>query len=851
MMRYGLVVSLALLAYSTLAVGQDLGVGPAQPTGVDRSDYFTVGDIKVEGLQRISEGTVYNYLPINIGDKLDPERIREAIRALYNTGFFRDIQFRRQGSTLVIDVLERPSIESFSISGNKAIKTKDLQKSLRDVGLAAGKIFNRSVLEQVRDYLTDQYFSRGKYAVEIDAKVQNEPGNRVKVAVVIKEGDRAKIREINIVGNHRYTDKQLREGFQLHTPNWLSWYRQDDRYSRESLQGDLERLRSYYMDRGYANFEVRSTQVQISPLKNDIYITVNIREGEIYKISSVKLAGTFVVPRAVLAQFVLVRPGEIYSRKLITASQELMQDRLGEDGYAFAKVDPVPTADRKTHTVALTFFVDPGNRVYVRNISFSGVTKINDEVLRRELRQLEGGWLSNAALERSKLRVQRLPYVKSVDSKTTRVPDSPDEVDVNYKIKEGPDAELSGGVGYSQLYKLTLNGNYTDADFLGSGQRFSVNLEGGAYNKIYTISETNPYATINNVVRTITLSYRDASQFIASSSQFSTKLLSAGLSFAYPLSEYQFVNLGVSLQSAQLIAIQGASALQAQQWVEDNGHTYRYTGGVGSIYDPITGNYVTNTAEVFGTKFLAPEITGGWSYDSRNKTLFADRGTYMVLSGGYAPPTGSHSVQFWKANLNALRYVPLFGPFIADFDLQLGYGQGLGNTTSLPPFALFYGGGPDSVRGFYPGSLGPRDQYGNPYGGNIEALGRAELIVPLPAKFEASARLKLFFDIGNVFATSRCITDFEGAHVCGPQFYAPPSYYSTGSVAYGLVGPPINYDFSYNHLKRSVGIAVEWLAPMGLFRFSFAVPLNAQSEQDGVTWGDNVERFQFDIGQAF
>ncbi|MGI0141003.1 MAG: outer membrane protein assembly factor BamA, partial [Thermoplasmata archaeon] len=406
-------------------------------------------------------------------------------------------------------------------------------------------------------------------------------------------------------------------------------------------------------------------------------------------------------------------------------------NRLGENGYAFAKVDPVPTANTRTHEVSLTFFVDPGNRVYVRNISFSGVTKINDEVLRRELRQLEGGWLSNAALERSKERIQRLPYVKKVDSSTTPVAGSPDQVDVKYKITEGPGATLSGGVGYSQLYKLTLNGNFTDADFLGTGQRFSVNLEGGAYNKVYTISETNPYATINNVVRTFTLSYNDSSQFIATSSQFSTKLLSAGLSFSYPLSEFQFVSLGADIEDAQLIAVNGESSLEALQWVQDNGDPYRASGGFGSIYDPVTGNYVTETADVYGTRFVTPEITAGWSYDSRNKTLFADRGAYMVLSGSYALPTGS--MQYWKANLNYLQYVPIYGPFTADFNVQLGYGQGLGRTTALPPYALYYGGGPDSVRGFYPGSLGPKDQYGNPYGGNINVLGRAELILPLPA----------------------------------------------------------------------------------------------------------------------
>src|SRR6201997_808198 len=427
-------VSVALFVHAALAHAQT--PQSAQTTSASEAD-FTVGDIRVEGLQRVSEGTVYNYLPVNIGDHLTAQRVREAIRALYATGFFRDVQLRRDGNTLVVVVAERPSIESFEITGNKDIKTEDLQKSLRGVGLATGKTFDRSVLEDVTQYLTDQYFSRGKYGVRIDTKVEEEAGNRVKVKVDIKEGNRAKIRQINIVGNTRYKPKEILDTLELKTPNWLSWYKQDDRYSRESLQGDLEKVRNFYMDRGYANFQLESTQVAIAPEKEDIFITINIDEGQVYRVSEIKLAGTFVVPKAELERFLLIHPGDIFNRKLITSTQELMQNRMGRDGYAFAKVDPVPTADNTNHTVALTFFVDPGNRVYVRNITFSGVNRINDEVLRREMRQLEGGWLSNYSLERSRQRIQRLPYVKTVEFETTPVAGVADQVDVNYKLEEG------------------------------------------------------------------------------------------------------------------------------------------------------------------------------------------------------------------------------------------------------------------------------------------------------------------------------------------------------------------------------------------------------------------------------
>src|ERR1700733_15616044 len=427
-----------------------LAVPPPASTATD----FNVGDIKVEGLQRVSEGTVYNYLPVNIGDHLTPQRVREAIRALYATGFFRDVQMRREGNTLIVVVLERPSIKSFEITGNKDIKTEDLQKSLRGVGLATGKTFDRSVLEDVTQYLTDQYFSRGKYGVKVETKVDEESGNRVKIKIEIKEGKRAKIRQINLPGDTKYKQKEILETLELKTPNWLSWYKQDDRYSRETLQGDLEKIRNFYMDRGYANFNIDSTQVAIAPEKEDIFITVNVQEGDVFKLSDIKLAGTFVVPKKELELLVLVKPGDTFNRKLITSTQELIQNRLGRDGYALAKVEPVPTPDNATHQVSLTFFIDPGNRVYVRNITFSNTTRINDEVLRREMRQLESGWLSNTSLERSKQRIQRLPYVKTVDFETTPVAGSPDLVDVNYKIEEGPSAQLGGGSGYAETYKF-------------------------------------------------------------------------------------------------------------------------------------------------------------------------------------------------------------------------------------------------------------------------------------------------------------------------------------------------------------------------------------------------------------
>jgi outer membrane protein insertion porin family len=778
---------------------------------------FTVGDIKIEGLQRVSEGTVYNYLPVNIGDHLTPTRVREAIRALYATGFFRDVQMRRDGNTLVVVVLERPSIESFEITGNKDIKTEDLQKSLRGVGLATGKTFDRSVLEDVTQYLTDQYYARGKYGVKIDSKVEEEAGNRVKIKIDIKEGSRAKIRQINIVGNTRFPEKDILGTLELKTPNWLSWYKQDDRYSRESLQGDLEKIRNYYMDRGYANFQLESTQVAIAPEKEDIFITVNINPGTVYKVSEIKLAGTFVVPKYQLQNLLLLQPGDTFNRKLITSSQELMQNRMGRDGYAFAKVEPVPTADNVNHTVSLTFFVDPGNRVYVRNISFSGSNRINDEVLRREMRQLEGGWLSNTSLERSKQRIQRLPYVKSVDFETTPVAGSSDLVDVNYKIEEGPASQLSGGIGWSETYKFMLNGSYADSDFLGSGQRVAVNLNGGAFSKVYTIQHTNPYTSIDNVQQSESLTYSDVTQFVSSSSQFSSQTISLGPTWAYPVSEFMYLRFGAVFTSADLLTNSLSSAEQAQQWVQENGHSY----------SRLAHDTASNNEYVFyGTNFKNVEFVTGWDWDTRNRTLFADRGMRQNVSFSITSP-GS-DVKYWIGNYQFIRYVPLWKGFTLSFLEGIDYGSPLGNTTAIPPFRQFFGGGPDNVRGFRESRLGPKDNFGNPYGGNMRITSQNELIFPMPAKFAQTARVSAFLDMGGIYQTGSII-----------KFYGPD----------GIT--PDCYSLRCEGLKKSVGVAVQWLAPLGLFRFSLGVPLNAKTS-DGVTnWGDDREVFQFSVGNAF
>ncbi|MDQ1242898.1 MAG: outer membrane protein insertion porin family [Pseudomonadota bacterium] len=789
----------------------------AVPAVLAQSDSgaFTVGDIRIEGLQRISEGTVFNYLPVNIGDRLDQRRIDEALRAIYATGFFRDVELRRDGGTLIIVVLERPSIESFTIEGNKDIKTEDLEKSLRNVGLARVKTFNQSTLDEVERFLTDQYYSRGKYGVRVDTRVDELEDNRVRIAIDIVEGKRSRIRQINVVGNEAFDDDELLDILKLRTPNWLSWYRQDDRYSREELSGDLEKLRSWYLDRGYANFEIDSTQVAIAPDREDMFITVNVKEGEVFRISDVKIAGNLVVPEAELLALVQVRRGDVFSQRMLTATTELMAFRLGQDGYAFAKIDPVPQLDPETKEIGITFLVDPGQRAYVRRINFSGSTGINDDVLRREMRQMEGGYLSNAAVERSKLRLQRLPFIESVEVETTPVPGSPDLVDVDFNVKEGLPGQFSGGIGYSESQSVLLNGSFVHSNFLGTGNRVAAEINAGQYSKVFSVSHTDPYRTVDGVSRTLSATWRSINQFTSASSDFETETGTLAADYGWPISEFQSVRAGLAVQRSDLVTDPNGSSREAVEWVRNNGNTYteRVSFGVPPI-----------STEFYGTEFDTFSLTLGWGFDSRNRGIFADRGARHRLNLSYTLP-GS-DVEFYTVNYDYLQFLPLSKWFTVLNSFELGYGFDIGDTTSIPPYRRFFGGGPESVRGFRESRLGPRDSFGNPYGGNLKITNQFELLLPMPDKWRNSARFSVFFDAGNVF--------------------------STDSVTFvGRDGvTPVDYDFSLDDIKYSTGVAVQWLAPLGVFRFSYAVPLNDE-KSSGVEYGDETEGFQFSIGQAF
>jgi len=770
---------------------------------------FIVKDMRVEGLQRISEGTVFNYLPINIGDSVDGIRIGEAVRALYSQDLFDNIEMRRDGDTLVIVVRERPSIESFQIDGNKDIKTEDLTDSLRSVGLARGRTFDRSVLDNVEMFLRDQYYSRGKYGVAIDTEIIDRPNNTVRIQVNVKEGDRAKIRQVNIVGNETFDDDEIRSDFTLDTANWLSWIRQDDRYAKEALEGDLEILRSYYMDRGYADFDIESTQVAISPNKQDMFVTINIDEGDQYTISDVKLVGEMVIPETYLRALVLTQPGSIFSQGILTRSAELMSFRLSEEGYANAEIEPVPELNHETKEAEITFYINPQSRVYVRNINFNGIDQIDDEVLRREMRQMESAYLSNTLVERSKVRLQRLPYVEAVESANVPVPGSPDLVDVEFDIEYRMPGQFSGGVGYSESQKLMLNGSIVHTNFLGTGNRVALELMSGRFQKLYSLSHTDPYRTMDGVRRTLSLNYRDVTQFTSATSDFSTTSAGASIDYGYPISEYQQLSFGANFQHSELLSSTNSTE-QAQEWVANNGNPFIEDIGNGAVF--------------FGTEFDTYELVAGWTYDSRNRALFANRGTRQTFFVSATAP-GSE-VDFYTARYNFTKYFPLWSnKWILRLNAEVGIGEALGDTTALPPYKQFYGGGPKSVRGFKESYLGPRDSFGRPYGGNMLVASQLELIIPLPDKFASQARASVFYDVGNVF--------------------------NTGEVKFtDKLGAPIEYKPDFDELRTSVGVAVQWLAPLGMFRFSYAYPLNPYAGNDRY-FGDEIERFQFSIGQAF
>ena len=690
---------------------------------VAQADKFVVQDIQVDGLQRISAGTVFNYLPVQVGSSISEQDYPEIIRALFKTGFFTDVRLERKGNVLVVTVTERPAISEVRITGNHDISTDDLKKALTEVGLVEGRTFDRSLLDKVEQELLQQYYSRGHYAVQIDSQVQPLERNRVAITINISEGTVASISQINIVGNKAFSDKELLGLLQSSTTGWLSFFSKDDQYSKQKLAADIETLRSFYLDRGYLKFNVDSTQVSITPDKKDVYITINITEGEPYTIEDIQLQGNFgVVSEEDLRKLITIKPGETFSRAKMAETTKQLSERLGEDGYAFANINTVPQVNDETRKVALSFIVDPGQRTYVRRINFHGNTKTQDEVLRRELRQMESAWYSTKDLERSKTRLQRLEYMESVNVETPAVAGVNDQVDVNYTVVERPSGSLMFGIGYGQDSGVLLNASVTQNNFLGTGNQMSVALNRSDVGSSYSLFYNNPYYTPDGVSRGFRLYYRNIDANEVNTADYVFNSYGLQVSFGFPLNEFD-----------TLILLPG--------------------------YDHISIDTTSNTPDEIldfidknGDAFNEFKLDASWSRDKRNRTIFPTSGSLNQISTELAVP-GSDA-EYFKLSYKGMMYYPFARWLTWSLGADIGYGDGYGNSDGLPFFENFYAGGLRSVRGYKSNTLGPRYSDDEPRGGTFKTVASTQMILPAPFLDKSeNVRLALFFDVGNVFAT--------------------------------------------------------------------------------------------------
>ena len=752
---------------------------------------FVVSDIRIDGLQRVSAGTVFNALPIEVGDDVESQEVSDAVKALFRTGYFTDINMGRDGDVLVVSVVERPTISVIEFKGNKAIQSEDLKKGLSQSGLAEGEIFQQATLEAIRLELERQYVSQGRYGASITADVEAQPRNRVKLTINIKEGKVATIRHINVVGNTVFPQEDVLDLFELKETGMFSFFGSSDKYSREKLSGDLERLRSYYLDRGYINFAITSTQVSISPDKQSVYITVNVDEGDKYTVSDVRLAGNIIIDEEEAQNLLLAKPDQVFSRRIITTTEEVLSRRLGNEGYTFANVTGIPTPDHEARTVSLTFFVEPGRRAYVRRINFSGNTKTDSEVLRREMRQMEGASANTQKIEQSKVRLERLGFFSQVDVETPPVPGTGDQIDVNYTVEEQPSGSITASIGFSQSDGLLLGGSISQNNFLGTGNKVSVGLNKSDISQLYNFSFTDPYFTADGVSRGFGLYYREYDYEDSDISSYATDTWGADMRFGYPISETQSISFSAGVEGTKI-----------------------QTG-----YD--TPEYILDYIATEGDQFTNFKATLGWSESELNRGLLPTRGYSQSASAQVTIP-GS-DVSFYKLIYRGQYFQPVTQSLTARFAGRVGYIGAYGDTTQVPFFEHFYAGGFGSVRGYKDNTLGPKapaqsdpSDYSS-IGGDFVMEGTAELLFPLPfVKDQRSLRSSVFFDFGNVFDTN-CSTGVGVVDCASPEF---------GSLRY------------------SVGIGLTWITPLGPLTFSLAEALNPEGE-------DETQVFSFSLGTPF
>lgn len=692
-------------------------------------DPFVIKDIRVEGIQRTEPGTVFGYLPVKVGETMNDDLAAQAIKSLYATGFFKDVRVEAENDVLVITVQERPSIAQIELSGNSSFPTDKMKEGLKQIGLAEGQIFDKSQLDTAEQEIKRQYLAQGKYGASVKTVITPLERNRVAVRFDIEEGVVSKIRGINIVGNHAFTMEDLRAQFLLTTPNWMSWWNKDDQYSKQKLNADLETLKSFYLNQGYLEFNIDSTQVSITPDKRDIYITVNVTEGEKYTISQVKVSGDTIIPDAEVQSLIQIKAGDTFSREKITQSSKAISDRLSDDGYAFANVNPVPEVNKENHTAAFTFYVDPGKRVYVRRINIAGNTRTRDEVIRRELRQLESGWYNAGKINRSKERITRTDFFSDVNVETPSVPGTADQVDMNISVTEKSTGSVQFGAGLSSNEGVVFGTTVNQANFLGTGNRINAQVNTGKVNTTYSLSYTDPYFTPDGISRGFDVYRRDVDTSSLSTSSYSTTSYGGGVRFGVPINERDGYNFGLAVDFTKVKLDGNDSPIQYQKFCEPD--------------LSCTSNSLVASAS--------------WFHDSRDSIMFTRNGVLQRLSGELALPV--LDLEYYKIEYKHSWYKSIYKDFTLMLNGEIGYADNYGST-NYPFFKNYFLGGVNSVRGYDNGSLGPRDVQPSTneqfsVGGTRKILGNAELFFPVPGLSDSKQfRMSAFIDAGNVFESS-------------------------------------------------------------------------------------------------
>lgn len=699
-------------------------------TSVVAIEPFVVKDIRVEGIQRTEPGTVFSYLPVKVGDTLNDEQSVAALRALFATGFFTDVRLKADQGVLVVIVRERPSIASVEINGVKDIPKETLSENLKFVGLAEGRIFDKAALEKSENELKRAYVARGRYAVSVKTTVTELERNRVSVTFDVVEGDKSRIRQINIVGNQVFSEKELLEMMKLTTPTMWTWMSSNDQYSKQKLSADLEVIRSFYLDSGYLEFLIDSTQVSISPDKKDIYITINVTEGAKYTVSDIKLlAPETILPHAEMRKLIMLQAGDVFSRSKLTESQKNVSDRLGDDGYAFANVSAVPELDKVKHEVAFTFVADPGQRVYVRHINVLGNTKTRDEVVRREFRQMEGAWFATKKIQKSKQRVDRLDFFSEVNLETPPVQSTKDQVDLNISVKEKPTGSFNVGAGVSSSQGLVLTAGITQSNLFGTGKQLSTQVNTSQSNQVYSISYTNPYYTDDGVSRGFDLYQRNLDTTTTSISPYKSYTSGGGVRFGLPIGEDETMHYGLSVEQS----------------------TYELTTSSPTQFLTYVSTFGSTTSNLLGTV--------GWTRDSRNSAIYPTEGKVQRAFMEVTLPASDQ--RYYKLTYQHQKFIPLSQDFTWLLNGEAGVAGGYGDKP-LPFFKNFYAGGVGSVRGYEPNSIGPRDSLGAYLGGDRRALLNTELLFPMPGSKDKSVRLSGFVDGGIIYGVPTEIPGSDG-----------------------------------------------------------------------------------------